>query len=64
MFQLELMGHVLSAKSIRPTQDKVKAVNEAREPRTAAEVRSFLELLNFHARFLPDLATVSKLLRK
>ena len=64
MSQLVFMGHVLSAKGIGPTQDKVKAVNEAREPRTAAEVRNFLGLLNFHARFLPDLATVSEPLRK
>ena len=38
---------------------KVKAVADACEPTNAAEVRSFLGLVNFTARFIPDLATVS-----
>jgi len=42
----------------------VKAVVDAREPTNAAEVRSFLGLVNFTARFIPDLATVSAPLRQ
>ena len=43
---------------------KVKAVADAPEPMNAAEVRSFLGLVNFTARFIPDLATVSAPLRQ
>ena len=64
MSELVFMGHVLSANGIGPAENKVKAINDAREPRTAAEVRSFLGLLNFQARFLPNLASVSEPLRK
>ena len=56
---LELMDHVLSARVICPADVKVKAVVDAREPTIAAEVWSFLALVNFTARFIPDLATVS-----
>ena len=35
------MGHVLSARGIDPAVVKVKAVVETREPKNAAEVRSF-----------------------
>ena len=42
---------------------KVKAVADACEPTDAAEVRSFLGLVNFTARFIPDLATQSVPLR-
>ena len=59
MSHLEFMGHVLSARGIGPADVKVKAVVEAREPKNAAEVRSFLGLVNFTARFIPDLSTVS-----
>ena len=59
MSYLEFMGHVLSARGISPADVKVKAVVEAREPKNAAEVRSFLGLVNFTARFIPDLSTVS-----
>ena len=58
------MGHVLSARGIGPADVKVKAVVDAREPTNAAEVRSFLGLVNFIARFIPDLATVSVPLRQ
>ena len=64
MSYLEFMGHVLSARGIGPANVKVKAVVDAREPTNAAEVRSFLGLVNFTARFIPDLATVSAPLRQ
>ena len=64
MSHLEFMGHVLSARGIGPADVKVKAVVEAREPKSAAEVRSFLGLVNFTARFIPDLSTVSAPLRR
>ena len=42
----------------------MKAVKEAREPRTVSETRSFLGLVNCCGRFIPDLATVSEPLRR
>ena len=54
------MGHLLSARGIGPSQTKVEAVTEAKQPDSAAEVRSFLGLVNFCARFIPHLARVSE----
>ena len=39
MSELEFMGHLLSARGIGPTQTKVEAVTEARQPESAAEVK-------------------------
>ena len=64
MSELEFMGHLLSARGIGPSQAKVEAVTEARQPESAAEVHSFLGLVNFCARFIPDHATVSEPLRR
>lgn len=64
MNKLIFMGHVSSDKDIGPAEVKVQAVSDAREPTTATEVRSFLGLVNFSARCIPDLATVSAPLRK
>ena len=58
------MGHLLSARGIGPSQAKVEAVTEARQSESAAEARSFLFLVNFCARFIPDLVTVSEPLRR
>ena len=64
MSHLEFMGNVLSERGVGPAEVKVKTVVDALEPTNAAEVRSFLGLVNFTARFIPDLATVSAPLRQ
>ena len=64
MSQLTFMGLVLTPKGIGPTEERVKAVLEAREPENASEVKSFLGMVNFSAKFIPDLATVSEPLRR
>ena len=64
MSRLEYMSHVLSARGIGLADVKLKAVVDACEPKNAAEVRSYLGLVNFTARFIPDLATVSTPLRQ
>jgi hypothetical protein len=57
--QLEFMGHLLSERGIGPTETKVEAVRKTKTPENVKEVRSFLGLVNFCAKYLPDLATVS-----
>jgi hypothetical protein len=54
----------LSAHGIGVSQSKVDAVVQARRPESASEVRSFLGLMNFVARFIPDLATKAEPLHR
>ena len=63
MTELTFMGHRLSRAGVTASDEKVAAVINAREPRNASEVRSFLGLVTFLGRFLPDLSTVSAPLR-
>lgn len=58
------MGHVLSSRGVGVTAGKVKAVVEAREPESVSQVRSFLGLVNYSGRFIPNLATLSEPLRR
>ena len=64
MSQITFMGLVLSQRGIGPTEEKVKAVRNAREPESSSEVRSFLGLANYNAPFVPDFATVAEPLRQ
>ena len=57
MDRLVFMGMLLSEKGIGPTEDRVKAVLGAEEPKNAREVRSFLGLANYSSRFIPHFAT-------
>ncbi|KAK7102592.1 hypothetical protein V1264_020788 [Littorina saxatilis] len=62
--EIDFMGHKLTSKGINPAIAKVEAVRNAREPETVSEVRSFLGLVNFCARFIPNFATLTEPLRK
>ncbi|XP_031574959.1 uncharacterized protein K02A2.6-like [Actinia tenebrosa] len=64
MPKLTFMGYLLSQKGIGTTEERAKAVKQFRAPSTASEVRSFLGLVNFSARFIPNLATIAEPLRK
>ncbi len=64
MPQLEFMGLLLSDKGIGPTEAKVEAVVNAREPANSSEVRSFLGLANYNARFIPNFASIAEPLRR
>ena len=58
--QTYVYGYLLSERGIGSTSAKVKTVKNARRPETASEVPSFIGLVNFSARFIPDLTTVSE----
>ena len=64
MTQMVFMGLVLSDNGIGLAEDKEKAIVDAREPQSPSEVRSFLGLANYNARFIPDFATVAEPLRR
>ena len=54
---LEFSGHVVNADGIQLTEEKVRAIKKASEPKNAAELRSFLGLVNYYSKFLPNLST-------
>ena len=61
--KLTFFGHDLSSKGIAPSEEKVSAVQNAKPPQSTAEVRSFLGLVQYCAKFLPDCSQVAEPLR-
>lgn len=49
---------------MRPTSEKVEAIQKAPSPRNKTELQSFLGLLNFYSCFLPNKATVLETLHR
>lgn len=64
MRQVKFLGHVLNGEGIRPSEDKIIAIKKFRTPETKEEIRSFLGIVTFVARFIPDLATKTNSLRQ
>ena len=61
--KLTFFGHDLSIKGIAPSEEKAPAVQNAKPPQSTAEVRSFLGLVQYCAKFLPDFSQVAEPLR-
>lgn len=64
MKKLVFMGHGFSEEGIETEETKIQVVVDAKRAESASEVRSFLGLVNFCGRFIPNLAAISEPLRK
>ncbi|CAM1332867.1 Uncharacterised protein r2_g4210 [Pycnogonum litorale] len=60
LHSLTFFGHQITSDGISPSEEKVSAIRDALAPKNVSEVRSLLGLIQFCARFIPDLATVSE----
>ena len=56
--EVEYLGHCISAKGIQPVSEKVSAVRDAPRPKDVSQLRSFLGMVNYYSKFLPNLATL------
>ena len=54
---VEYLGHVIDKHGIHPSPEKVKAIQETRSSKNATELRAFLGIINYYAKFLPHLST-------
>ena len=54
---VEYLGHVIDSAGLHPRKAKVKAITEAPAPRNVTELRSFLGLINYYGKFLPNLSS-------
>ena len=55
---VEYVGHKITAQGLQPTLDKVKAVQNAPAPQEVSQLKSFIGLVNYYGKFLPDLSSV------
>ena len=55
---VEYLGFRITEKGLQPTSEKVKAVQESPAPKDVSQLKSFIGLVNYYGKFLPDLSTV------
>ncbi|XP_060799470.1 uncharacterized protein K02A2.6-like [Neoarius graeffei] len=55
---VEYLGHIIDAAGLHKSPEKVRAIIEAPAPADISQLRSFLGMLNYYGRFIPDLSTV------
>ena len=52
------LGYRIDAEGIHPTDEKLKAIVDAPAPKNLQELRSFLCLINYYGKFIPNAATI------
>ncbi|XP_058817493.1 uncharacterized protein K02A2.6-like [Topomyia yanbarensis] len=62
--KLEFLGHELSINGVRPTESRIAALQNFRDPLNVSELRSFLGLVGYVGRFIPNLAAKTDPLRQ
>jgi cleavage and polyadenylation specificity factor subunit 1 len=54
--EIDFLGHRITSQGILPLPEKVKAVNDFDKPVTIRNLRTYLGMINFYHRFLPNIA--------
>ena len=62
--ELEYLGFNLSGRGLDISVSKLEAIKAVRPPKDSAEVRSFLGLVQYIAKFIPNMSTVNEPLRR
>lgn len=62
--QVKFLGHILSEKGIEVDPEKVTTILSFRHPKNKEETRSFLGLVTYVGKFIPDLANRTDPLRR
>ena len=56
--ELEILGHVVTPAGIRPTDQRVDNILKAPIPKSKSELKSFLGLMTYNAKFVPSVASI------
>ena len=56
---VEFLGHMVGQGRMEPTTDKIEKVMSASRPTTKKEVRSFLGLVGYYRKFIPNMSAIA-----
>lgn len=53
------MGHKIDKEGIYPLEEKVTAIKDAKMPQNLEQLQSFLGMINYYGKFIPNISTVA-----
>ncbi|XP_045456466.1 uncharacterized protein LOC123666419 [Melitaea cinxia] len=66
--EVSYLGHIITDEGVKPNPEKTKAVQNFPRPKCRNDIRSFMGLVSYYRRFIPNLSKIAKpltnLLRK
>ena len=57
--EISFLGFKITDKGLFKTYEKIRAIKESQAPTNVSEVRSFIGLVTFYSKFVPNLATMA-----
>ena len=58
--EIDYLGYTLSDLGVRPNNKKVQAIQEFPRPTSAKAVKNFLGIVNFHRRYVKNMAAIAR----
>lgn len=55
---VEYLGHRIDARGVHTTDSKVKTIMDTPPPTSVTQLRSFLGMISYYAKFIPNMATL------
>ncbi len=55
---ISYLGYKIDAEGLHPLPDKVEAIAKAATPTSTTELKSFLGLMNYYVKFIPNLSSL------
>ncbi|XP_061713508.1 uncharacterized protein K02A2.6-like [Cydia pomonella] len=62
--KIEFLGHELTANGVKPLDKYILAIQSAKRPTNVEEIQSFLGLVNYVGKWIPNLASLTEPLRQ
>lgn len=56
--RVEFLGHMIDEEGSHPTQEKIDAINKINAPEDVTQLKSFLGILNYYAKFIKNASTL------
>lgn len=56
---LECLGHIAGDEKLRPLPEKVTAIQNFNRPSTKKQVRSFIGMVGFYKKFIPNFSAIA-----
>ena len=62
--ELTYLGDTISANGLKPDKRKVEAIQQMQRPENKADIQRFFGMVNYLARYIPDLSSRTLPLRQ
>ena len=59
---IQYVGHIVSGDGIKPLWEKLSSIQKMLPPKTAKEVKQFLDLIGYNRKFVPRFLNLARLL--